>query len=98
MPSADSTASDLFVIEGGHPIGGDVTPSGNKNEALPLLAASLLTAGSGVIENVPRIPDVTTPIELLRALGVRVGWSGEHAVGVDAGRPREAPPDAAPAA
>src|SRR6266446_5106140 len=95
MPSVDSTAGDRFVIEGGHPIGGDVTPSGNKNEALPLLAAALLAAGSVVIENVPRIRDVTTLIELLRALGVRVDWSGEHAVGVDAGRLRESRPDAA---
>src|SRR3989454_2549828 len=98
MPSVDSTAGDRLVIEGGHPIGGDVTPSGNKNEALPLLAASLLAAGSVVIENVPRIRDVTTLIELLRALGVRVDWSGEHAVGVDAGRLRESRPDAALAA
>src|SRR3989449_6786340 len=98
MPSVDSTAGDRLVIEGGHPIGGDVTPSGNKNEALPLLAASLLAAGSGVIENVPRIRDVTTLIELLRALGVRVDWSGEHAVGVDAGRLPGSRPDAALAA
>src|SRR5713226_3186712 len=93
MPSVDSTAGDRFVIDGGHPVGGDVTPSGNKNEAVPLLAA-----GSVVIENVPRIRDVTTLIELLRALGVRVDWSGEHAVGVDAGRLRESRPDAALAA
>src|SRR2546428_14182748 len=98
MPSVDSTAGDRLVIEGGHPIGGDGTPSGNKNEALPLLAASLLAAGSVVIENVPRIRDVTTLIELLRALGVRVDWSGEHAVEVDAGRLRESRPDAALAA
>src|SRR5213594_2542988 len=95
MPSVDSTAGDRFVIEGGHPVGGDVTPSGNKNEALPLLAAALLATGSVVIENVPRIRDVTTLIELLRALGVGVDWSGEHAVGVDAGRLRESRPDAA---
>src|SRR5213078_4780298 len=49
---------DRFVIDGGHPVGGTVTPSGNKNEALPLLAASLLGSGSVTIENVPRIRDV----------------------------------------
>src|SRR2546425_4731201 len=98
MPSVDWAAGDRFVIEGGHPVGGDVTPSGNKNEALPLLAAALLAAGSVVIENVPRIRDVTTLIELLRALRVRVDWSGEHAGGVDAGRLRESRPDAALAA
>ena len=95
MPSVDSAAGDRFVIEGGHPVGGDVTPSGNKNEALPLLAAALLAAGSVVIENVPRIRDVITLIELVRALGVSVDWSGEHAVGVDAGRLRASRPDAA---
>src|SRR5256712_300781 len=98
MPSMDSTAGDRFVIEGGHPIGGEVTPSGNKNEALPLLAASLLVSGSVVIDSVPRIRDVSTLIELIRPLGVDIDWSGEHAVAVDASRLRESCPDAALAA
>ena len=68
----DSTAADRFVIEGGHPIGGDVIPSGNKNEALPLLAASLLAPGNVVIDNVPRIRNVTTLIELVRGLNMAV--------------------------
>src|SRR5213593_3884702 len=90
----DLTAADRFVIEGGHPIGGEVIPSGNKNEALPLLAASLLASGNVVIENVPRIRDVTTLIELVRALGVSVDWSGEHTVTVHARGLRESRPDA----
>jgi UDP-N-acetylglucosamine 1-carboxyvinyltransferase len=90
-----SPAGDRFVIEGGHPVGGDVTPSGNKNEALPLLAAALLASGSVGIENVPRIRDVNTLIELVRALGVTVDWSGEHTVTLDAGGLRESRPDAA---
>src|SRR5262249_61732159 len=94
----DSTAADRFVIEGGHPIGGEVIPTGNKNEALPLLAASLLAPGNVVIENVPRIRDVTTLIELVRALGVSVQWTDEHAVTVDAGGLRESRPDAGLAA
>ena len=94
----DSTAADRFVIEGGHPFGGEVIPTGNKNEALPLLAASLLAPGNVVIENVPRIRDVTTLIELVRALGVSVTWSAEHAVTVDAGGLRESRPDAGLAA
>ena len=69
MASVDSAAGDRFVIEGGYPVGGDVTPSGNKNEALPLVAAALLAPGSLLIENVPRIRDVTTLIELVRGLG-----------------------------
>ena len=96
MPSADpAKVGDRFVIEGGHPVGGDVTPSGNKNEALPLLAAALLAAGSVVIENVPHIRDVTTLIELIRALGVRVDWPEEHTVVVDATGLTDSQPDAA---
>ena len=95
MPPTSAPAGDRFVIEGGHPVGGDVTPSGNKNEALPLLAAALLASGSVGIENVPRIRDVNTLIELVRALGVTVDWSGEHTVTVDATGLRESRPDAA---
>jgi len=50
-----------FVIEGGHPLNGVVVPSGNKNGALALLAATLLTDQQVVLENVPRIKDVKTP-------------------------------------
>jgi UDP-N-acetylglucosamine 1-carboxyvinyltransferase len=93
-----SPAGDRFVIEGGHPVGGEVTPSGNKNEALPLLAAALLTSGNVGIDNVPRIRDVGTLIEIIRALGVGVSWSGDHTVTVDAAGLRESRPDAALAA
>src|SRR3712207_1613663 len=53
-------AMDKFVIEGGVPLSGTVLPAGNKNGALPILAASLLTAEEVVIGNVPRIRDVET--------------------------------------
>src|SRR5215468_4261622 len=95
MPPMSSPAGDRFVIEGGYPVGGEVTPSGNKNEALPLLAAALLTSGSVGIDNVPRIRDVSTLIELIRALGVGVDWSGDHTVTVDAAGLRESRPDVA---
>jgi UDP-N-acetylglucosamine 1-carboxyvinyltransferase len=95
MSPVASTAGDRFVIDGGHRVGGTVTPSGNKNEALPLLAAALLASGSVVIENVPRIRDVETLIELLRGLGVQLDWSGEHVVAVDASRLRDSRPDVA---
>src|SRR6059036_2596416 len=94
----DLTASDLFVIEGGHPVGGDVTPSGNKNEALPLLAAAVLSSGTVVIENVPKIRDVSTLIEILRGLGVQVDWSGDHTLAIDPSRLHGSRPDAALAA
>src|SRR4030095_1980337 len=95
MPSKDSTSGDRFVIQGGSPLGGDVIPSGNKNEALPLLAAALLASGPVAIENVPRIRDVTTLIELVRALGVSVDWSEEHSVTIDASGLRDPPPGSA---
>jgi len=66
-----------FIIEGGHPLSGSVTPSGNKNAALPILAASLLTDQPVTLHNVPRIGDVKTMLHLLADLGVEVeGWEG----------------------
>jgi UDP-N-acetylglucosamine 1-carboxyvinyltransferase len=76
---------ESFVIEGGRPLNGSVTASGNKNGALPILAACLLTAEPVVLTNVPRILDVETMLELLRDLGVEVEWTGTNEVRVHAG-------------
>ena len=75
-----------------------MTPSGNKNEALPLLAAAVLSSGTVVIENVPKIRDVSTLIEILRGLGVQVDWSGDHTLAIDPSRLHGSRPDAALAA
>jgi UDP-N-acetylglucosamine 1-carboxyvinyltransferase len=72
--------AEKLVIEGGAPLSGTVVPSGNKNAALPLLAASLLTEDEVVLSNVPRIRDVEAMIELLAALGVRTEWRDEHTI------------------
>ena len=56
---------EKFVIEGGVPLSGTVTPAGNKNGALPILAAALLTDEEVVLRNVPRIRDVEAMLELL---------------------------------
>jgi UDP-N-acetylglucosamine 1-carboxyvinyltransferase len=93
MPSGES-AGDRFVIEGGYPVGGDVTPSGNKNEALPLVAAALLASGPFLIDNVPRIRDVATLVDLVRGLGVSVDWANEHTLTIDAADLRDSRPDA----
>jgi UDP-N-acetylglucosamine 1-carboxyvinyltransferase len=61
-----------FVIEGGYPLHGEVTPSGNKNAALPLLAACLLTAEPVVLHNIPQIRDVLAMRELIESLGAQV--------------------------
>ena len=61
-----------FVIEGGYPLHGEVTPSGNKNAALPLLAACLLTQEPVVLHNVPQIRDVLAMRKLIESLGSEV--------------------------
>jgi UDP-N-acetylglucosamine 1-carboxyvinyltransferase len=76
---------DKFVIEGGYPLSGTVAPAGNKNAALPILAASLLSEEELVISNVPRIRDVESMLALLEDIGVRVSWRDEHEVALQAG-------------
>lgn len=65
-----------FSIQGGKPISGTFTPAGNKNAALPMLAACLLTPEPVVLHNVPVIEDVAVMIRLLASLGVEVERSG----------------------
>ncbi len=69
---------DYFVIEGGHPLRGAVEASGNKNAALPALAASLLTDEPVILHNLPAIRDVETMAGLLARLGVEVERLGPH--------------------
>jgi len=68
-----------FIIEGGNRISGTMTPSGNKNEALPALAACLLTDQEVVLRNMPRLRDVEVMIEVLESLGGEIRWL-EHNV------------------
>jgi len=68
-----------LIIEGGHPASGRVTPAGSKNEALPTIAAALLTNEEVVLHNVPRIKDVEVMLEVARAQGASVAWDA-HAV------------------
>lgn len=63
---------EQYIIEGNHPLAGTVRPSGNKNAAFPVLAASLLTEEPIVIHNVPEIEDARTFRRLLRLLGVEI--------------------------
>ncbi|HEX7238735.1 MAG TPA: UDP-N-acetylglucosamine 1-carboxyvinyltransferase [Longimicrobiaceae bacterium] len=73
-----------FIVQGGTPIRGSIRPAGTKNAALPMLAATLLTEDEVVLENVPRIKDVLTLMDLLRALGAEADWSGDNEVTVRA--------------
>lgn len=69
---------DEFVIEGGVPLRGEVTPSGNKNSALPLLAACLLTDEAVILRNVPLIRDVLEMRKLIESLGAKVEELDSH--------------------
>jgi len=63
-----------FVVQGGNKLSGTIQPSGNKNAALPIVCAALLTEHPVVLENVPRIRDVETLVELVASLGVSADW------------------------
>jgi len=76
---------EKFVIDGGIALSGTIVPAGNKNGALPILAASILTEDEVVVRNVPRIKDTTSMLTLLEALGVRISWLNEHDVALCAG-------------
>ena len=69
---------EKFIIEGGKPISGEVTPAGNKNAALPILAACLLTREKVILRNLPDIEDVRTMRQLLESLGVDINCLDEH--------------------
>jgi UDP-N-acetylglucosamine 1-carboxyvinyltransferase len=71
---------EKFVIEGGAALSGTITPAGNKNGALPILAAALLTDDELCVRNVPRIRDVDAMLCILEAIGVRVTWRGRNEV------------------
>lgn len=82
--------SDKFVIEGGSPLQGTVTPSGNKNSALPILAACLLTDEPVILHNVPQIGDVNIMRTLIESLGVAITLLDEHSWQVQASKVRPA--------
>jgi UDP-N-acetylglucosamine 1-carboxyvinyltransferase len=75
---------EKFIIQGGVPLSGEIVPAGNKNAALPILAACLLTDEELVVRNVPRISDVESMLGLLEKLGVEVAWTGENEVRLQA--------------
>src|SRR6185436_16778666 len=66
------------------PLSGTVRAAGNKNGALPILAAAVMASGPVVLSNVPRIRDVETMVELLADLGAEAAWTGPNEVRVDA--------------
>jgi UDP-N-acetylglucosamine 1-carboxyvinyltransferase len=69
---------DDFEIEGGHPLSGSITTNASKNGAVHLFAAALVNRGKTTLHNIPRIEEVNRFIEVLKSIGIEVGWKGEH--------------------
>jgi len=82
-----------FLVKGGRPLRGSVRPAGNKNAALPILASTVLADGPMELDNIPRIRDVETMLELLVDLGASAEWIGPNLVRVDARQVRPKPLD-----
>ena len=72
-----------FVVTGGRALSGTIRPAGNKNAALPVIAAALLADGLVTLENIPRIRDVETLLELIADLGAKVEWTAANTVVID---------------
>lgn len=69
-----------YIVEGGHPLSGTIRPSGNKNAALPIVAAALLTDQPVTLENVPRIRDVEVLVDLIQTTGAAAQWTGRNSL------------------
>ncbi len=92
LPSAPM---EKFVIKGGPPLSGEITAAGNKNAALPILAACLLTDEELVLTNVPRIRDTETQVAVLEGLGVSALWSAHNELRLRADGVTDTAPDEA---
>jgi UDP-N-acetylglucosamine 1-carboxyvinyltransferase len=86
---------ERFIIEGGQRLSGTFTPAGNKNAALPLLAAALLTDQPIVLHNIPMIGDVATKLALLQQLGARIHRRDEHSWAIRTNEVGDTAPDPA---
>ena len=73
-----------YVVQGGHRLSGRIRPSGNKNAALPIIAAALLCDEPVHLENVPRIRDVETLVKLLQSVGASAEWTSRNALTIHA--------------
>jgi UDP-N-acetylglucosamine 1-carboxyvinyltransferase len=73
-----------YIVEGGHRLTGTIEPSGNKNAALPIIAAALLTEHPVTLQNVPRIRDTETLVELIRSVGASAEWQSRNTLAIHA--------------
>ena len=79
-----------YIVEGGQRLAGTIEPSGNKNSALPIIAAALLTEHPVTLENVPRIRDTETLVELVRSVGASAEWKARNTLAIHAKQIRAA--------
>ncbi|MGH7622189.1 MAG: UDP-N-acetylglucosamine 1-carboxyvinyltransferase [Gemmatimonadaceae bacterium] len=79
-----------FIVQGGQRLKGDIRPSGNKNAALPIICGALLTEHPVTLENVPRIRDVETLVELVQSTGAELRWTGPNTLHIHAKTVRSA--------
>jgi UDP-N-acetylglucosamine 1-carboxyvinyltransferase len=88
-------SSIQYIVEGGHRLAGTIEPGGNKNAALPIIAAALLTSHPVKLENVPRIRDTETLVQLIQSVGASVAWRGQNTLEIHARQIRAADLDPA---
>lgn len=84
-----------YIVEGGHVLTGTIEPSGNKNAALPIVAAALLTDQRVELRNVPRIRDIEVLVELIQSVGAEARWLDRNSLEIRAAnlRPTDLDPD-----
>ena len=76
--------SPQFIVEGGRPLAGTIRPTGNKNAALPIVCAALLTSDPVTLENVPRIKDIESLLQLVRQTGATAEWTAANTLVITA--------------
>ena len=81
-------AAIQYVVEGGRRLHGTIEPAGNKNSALPIIAAALLTDQPVTLHNVPRIRDTETLVELIKSIGVAIDWTERNTLSIRASEVR----------
>ncbi len=84
-----------YIVEGGYRLSGDIEPNGNKNAALPIIAAALLCEETVRLENVPHIRDIEVLVDLIQSVGAQTAWLDDNTLEITARdlRPTELDPD-----
>ena len=84
MAAPERSGGIQYIVEGGHRLSGSLEPAGNKNAALPIIAAALLTDKPVRLTNVPRIRDTETLVELVRSVGAEATWTERNTLDIHA--------------